>query len=391
MRLSASILFLVLTLFGSLSRAAMVPSGLLCYAFSKGERSKNVANPLTSLRDVRYRLSKLPFAKDPKAGSPYKSMNLQLDLEKPRLGLFRRLEARALVDRLAQLEQHATGVNFDGTYFGYELRGADKIREGRDVIMAEITKYESQIYTELARRYPSFRVAKFAERGMSAALIGLTVSLLGSADHVRAGLLMSPFAALGIGMIEFVYPRLRARSASEDFDRQLKTIESTLASPVKGVPLHAVSGSLEIRAELRHVLLDTKIEDLNNDEIQFLVDASEKIYQNFFDRQLQSREFENQTSEISAKQKLNYFMGHAVSEDFAGERTRHVYYDSLFYFDTEANQPVWLIFYRDFKTRPIPPKPPKQEKRLELKTDSEDFWIPGPRPQLVPIPVRKSK
>lgn len=390
MRLLATILLAVLTTIGSTGSSATVPSGLICHAFSKAEKVKSLANPLTSLRDVRYRLSGLPFAKNAKPGNPYFSFNLLIDLHNPRIGLLRKIDAKAALDRLAQLEDDATKVNFDGAYFGYELRGFDKVREGREIITSEIAKYDSRIESELKRRYPTLRIANIIHHGMSAGLIGSVASLLIDPASFQAGLAMSPIAAMAAVLNETALPYLRRSSVTEDFDRQLKTIDEALASSSSAAPLHIVSGSLEIRTELHQILMTKKSEDLNDDEVQFLVDAAEKIYKLYFDDQWESREFQKATAVMSVREKYRYFIDQAMNEAryFPEGRTRQAYYDIIFYFDTETKEPVWLFFYRAFKTKPLPPKSPKLNKPKEKQTSTEDSWIPGLKPQLAPIPIR---
>jgi hypothetical protein len=66
----------------------------------------------------------------------------------------------------------------------------------------------------------------------------------------------------------------------------------------------------------------------------------------------------------------------------AGDVERHVFLDHLVYFDEEANEPVWMFFYRAHQNRPTGSKPKKTKK--EVKQSDEDWqWAPG----LSPVPV----
>jgi len=366
--------------------SAEIPSSVFCQAALEAGKNKSDLNPLTSLRDVRYRLSKLPIARETRHSSPYMGSNLKLDLEDPRWRPFQRVEVEAALARLAQLEEHATQINFDGTYVGFELRGSESVQKARATVLNEINKYEPQVHAELKRRYPYLRAANLIQHGISAFLLGALAYLISDPNYVNSALLMSPMVGTAVVSNELLLPYLRKSSVSLDFDTQLKTIDKTLAEPGAGTPLHIVSGRLEIRTELHKIFMTNMSRDLNDDEVHLLVDAAEKMHEKYGDDQWISRDWQKKTAGLTFRQKYEALVDQAMNEAryFPEGRTRQAYFDSIFYFDRETDEPVWLIFYRAFKTRPIPPKPPKKKKLTEGQTAPEESWVPGLRPQWVP-------
>lgn len=388
MRLIGVCLVLLTTFFVSLSAfSSGLPSSVFCQALLQTGKAKNDLNPLTSLRDVRYRMSKLAVAQKAKQVSPYFGFDLQLDLETPRWRPFQKVKVEAALARLAQLENDVAHIHFDGTYVGFEFRGEESIRKARALALDEINKYESRVQTELRQRYPRFRLGKLIQHGMSAFLIS-TIALAANDPHYfQAAFLMAPMTAMAVVGNEFILPEIRKSSVSVNFDAQLKTIDEVLAQPGASFPFHMLSGSFEIRTDLHKIFMTDMSRDLNDDEIQLLVDAAEKIHETFGDEQWISRDWKKRSAGLSYRQKYEMFIEQAMNEAkyFPEGRTRQSYVDSIFYFDKETNEPVWLFFYRAFKSRPLPPKNPKKQKQSEIQSASEKDWVPGLVPQRIPV------
>lgn len=387
MRLTGVCLVLLTTFFVSWPAfSSGLPSSVFCQALLQAGKVKSDLNPLTSLRDIRYRMSKLSVAQNAKQVSPYTGFDLELDLENPRWRPFQKIKVEAALARLAQLENDVAHINFDGTYVGFELRGAESIQKARALALDEINKYESRVQVELRRRYPHFRMATLIQHGMSAFLISAIAVLLNDPHYFQVAFLMAPTMATAVIGNEFLLPEIRKSSVSINFDAQLKTIDGVLAQPGVAVPFHMLSGSFEIRTELHKIFMTDMSRDLNDDEIQLLVDAAEKMYEMFGDEQWISRDWKKRSAGLSYRQKYEMFIEQAMNEAkyFPEGRTRQSYFDSIFYFDKETNDPVWLFFYRAFKSRPLPPKNPKKQKQSEIQSASEKDWVPGLVPQRIP-------
>lgn len=364
-------------------------NAVYCEALLKLNPSEKVTQPLGSLRQLQDLLKKRLPNKSIQTSSPE-----MLYLTTAYEGQFNeKLKAVGALDayilsRLRTLDQQTTvGYSPDYSYVGIEFRGKEAIRSHLDQVRLKIEQVNLKVWEELEKNFPSVMLKEMK----SLYLMGLSFSAIifgMEPDFLVSQILLG--SLLGLNFLERVYIPLLNKLKLQKLKakKQLEVIEKSLMSLATNDAFFLISDSFIAKTSYHENIVNEESSPL----IEDMVSASEHYVKHpFYDDSYEEIKFDERYKNLSAKEKEEMafyeFLNSIVL--YPEGIYRYIFYDSLFYRDPETQEPVWLIYYRAFKTNPIKKSkgPPANKKNKDKKLD----WnlLPGLNLPINPIPIQR--
>jgi hypothetical protein len=303
-------IFAILLFFSTFARASTTifsPShAVVCQAllttldWSNPELSKG--NPVLSLRDFR--------AKVEKAGGK-----------------------KSTLRDLAELEKETTGNSRMLQYFGVELRGTDTIAKYVDKSEREAHELNDKVMAEVKDKYPASRPGNAVHYGQQG-LIALVAWLGIQSPDLFSQILFPGTMAIMAATFEFIHWKIPSLIHQQrSFDQQIATVRSCLSSGCPNDTVSIVSGHASTPTPFHNILM-SRNPDVRPTLPQ-TVDASRGALETPYDG--------------IARDFVDSFIRNYKDKRARGP-LKEIYYDSLFYIDSDTGEPVWLIYYRAFNS-----------------------------------------
>ncbi len=332
-------------------------------------------NPLVSLRELQGYLQKYAEISPAETIGHYNPFSIQKQsLETTKIPRDKVLEA---LGRLMVLEDDTTTVNFNGTYVYNEVRGWNQVQLLSSQLEDYFFQTEAEVAKELKRSLPLLRLQTSVDSLV--AYIGYSaLSAISDLGHLNTDLFVES-AILSIGTALYLSSRGIQKSMSLDrnFLNHLDVIKLALKNKGEGYPISIYGDSMTVSTEFHEELMQTtgSPEDVG-------VESSAKEVRlqlmNFFD--YIPGEILRIRSEFGSLE--NYHI--EMTKRFPEGKSRQVYTDQLFYIDPTTSEPVWLFYFRSFKSKPIAPKKPKKST-TNIKNQLEELSTPS---KLRPVPIK---
>ena len=356
-----------------------VPDAVFCQALLTTIKPGASARPLGSLRQIQEILQKRRSLKKDPGG--YWSFHAAQDLNNPLRFIDRRMHSYILA-RLKQLDRDTTvAFSPDYAYAGFEFRGEKEIRDQFEDFNTALENLNPRVWDELNKIFPKRRsfLGLTVVSGVIAGLSSFMIMISPDSFGITSAVITTLF---GVASDKFITYLRSITGRQRGVIEQSNVIERTLAEPTPTYPFVMLSGSFQADTELHRQIMNPS----KTPELDLTVAASEPAAIGPFDRDREAREISRQTEGMNLSENLKWIMDKMAKEAalYPEGRYRHVFYDSIFYRDPDTNEPVWLIYYRSFKTNPFkdqkPPDPPKK------KSESKE-WSIEPGYGLKPIPI----
>lgn len=324
---------------------------------------------LPILRDVKYRiLETIPQSKSD--GIHYDDLNFRDSLNQ--LG---KRDAIAIVQRLNGIEEDLTKTNLDAQFFVSEIRGANipialERMEAQETLILESYKQAKKDFYE---RFMKGKGTQFVFSFLSGATVffaglspALTLDALVWSDYENLSLgtqmIMLAGSYAGLGSIRD-YIAVNKQRLNPNYFHLKSALKKVSESPTE-TDFFMSSLGFSVPIEFHRHLLATSDQPLSEEQVQ---KARVMVVGSIEAGEISLWEM----LKIDRSKFREELLKRIVNE--ARDVTRRGYIDHIVYFDKDAQEPVWLSFYRAYRTKPTGRKPSKKIFQREAKTK----WSPG--------------